>query len=192
MPLKNDAASVAVGKPKGSGAVFVAPLGTALPIDASKPLDSKYACLGYVSEDGVTNTVETETEDIKAWGGETVRTVRTSRKETFTMSFIESNMDVLKLVYGTANVSGTSMDALTVKHTNAENERLQFVIEVVLTDQRIKRMVIPVGQVTEVGEISYKDDEAIAYECTISTFPDTSGTNVYEYYAKAGSTAPAA
>lgn len=189
MPLKNDATNVAIGKPKGSGAVFVAPIGSTLPTDATKALDTKFVCLGYVSEDGVTNEVETDTEDIKAWGGDTVRTVRTSRKETFTMSFIESNMDVLKLVYGSANVTGTSMDALTVKHTNAENERMQFVIEVVLTDQRIKRIVIPVGQVTEVGEISYKDDEAIAYECTISTFPDASGATVYEYYAKLGTPA---
>lgn len=49
-------ANVTAAKPKIGGAVFRAPLGTTLPTDTSSALDAAFMCLGYVSEDGVTNS----------------------------------------------------------------------------------------------------------------------------------------
>lgn len=52
----NNAQNVSVAKPKVGGAVFVAPVGTDLPTDATTALNAAYQNVGYISEDGVVNT----------------------------------------------------------------------------------------------------------------------------------------
>ena len=49
----------------------------------------------------------------------------------------------------------------------------------------LKRIVIPSAAVTEVADINYKA-EAIGYETTIKTTPDTAGQTHYEYIVKKG------
>jgi hypothetical protein len=48
----------------------------------------------------------------------------------------------------------------------------------------LKRVVIPNCKVSEVGEVVYKDDEAIGYETTVSCLPDAAGNTHYEYIVK--------
>lgn len=182
----NNTVNVSTGKPKALGAVFWAPLGTTLPTDAKTALHEDFACLGYVSEDGLTNAVETDSESIKEWGGDTVLTVMSSREETFSLTFIEANPEVLKLVYGEGNVTGDiETGTLKVVHNAKESRRSVFVFEIVLSNNRIKRIVAPAAQLTEVGEISYVPSEAVGYEATITAFPDENGNTAYEYFAKA-------
>lgn len=44
-----------------------------------------------------------------------------------------------------------------------------------------KRVVVPSATVTSVGDISYKDNSAIAYQVTITATPDSSENTHYEY-----------
>ena len=41
-----------------------------------------------------------------------------------------------------------------------------------------RRIIIPYGEVTERGDISYKSDEMIGYEITISAYPSSDGVSV--------------
>ena len=45
----------------------------------------------------------------------------------------------------------------------------------------LKRVVLPVAKVTDVADITYKDDEVVGYEITFTAFPDSSGNVQYEY-----------
>ncbi|MDR1815644.1 MAG: phage tail protein [Clostridiales Family XIII bacterium] len=180
--MSNNAANVSVGKPKTGGAIYTAPLSTALPTDATTALSSDYTCLGYANEDGLVNGAETDSQDIVAWGGEKVLTVRTSYSETYAFTLIESrNVDVLKNVYGEGNVTGTIDTGVTVQHTSEDLPLKRWVFEIVMSNDTAKRIVIPSGKVTEVGEVTYADGDAIGYETTISAFPDASGVTAYEY-----------
>ncbi|MBR2591893.1 MAG: phage tail protein, partial [Oscillospiraceae bacterium] len=153
-----DSTKVTAAKPKVGGAIFVAPIGTTLPTDATTALDVAFQELGYASEDGLTNNNTPESDVIKAWGGDTVLTLMTSRDDTFSLTLIEAlSVDVLKLIYGDTNVTGTLATGITVKATGQDLTDHSFVIETVLKNGALKRIVIPQAKVSEVGEITYSD-----------------------------------
>lgn len=187
MAENNKVDNVSVGKPKVGGAVFIAPAGTTVPTDATTELDEAFANVGFISEDGVTNEVETDSEEIKAWGGDIVANPQTSRSEKFGFTMIETNETSLKLVYGEENVSvAPETGAITVKHNGNERDEYVVVIETLFGKDRVRRQVVPRGKVLEVGEIAFKDDEPVGYETTLSALMDEDGNTAYTYIAKVG------
>ena len=180
----SDAKNVSAAKPKTGGAIFRAPLGTALPKNVSDTLDAAFVALGYCSDDGVTNSNSPESESQKAWGGDNVLDMQKSKEDKFKYKLLEVlNVDVLKAVYGDDNVTGTLDAGITIKSSSKENEQCSWVIDMILKGS-LKRIVIPCAAVTEVGDISYKDNDAIGYETTISASPDADGYTHYEYIKK--------
>ena len=172
---------VVAGKPKAGGAIWSAPLGTTLPADAETELDVAFKSLGYVSDDGLTNEMTTDTEEIKAWGGDTVLTAQTGTSDTFTYKLIESlNIEVLKEVYGASNVTGTLATGIKISVNSKEKIEHVIVIETVVRD-KFKRIVLPIAKIKEMAEITYVDGEPIGYEVTVQALPDSSGNTHYEY-----------
>lgn len=183
----NDASKVSFGKPKATGAVFVAPYGTALPSNATDNLNAAFKGLGYVSEDGLVNNVETDTEQINAWGGDLVLVGQTTFMETFMVNLIESNAEALKVYYGEDNVT-VDGDNITVHQNSAPLPDVSVVFEIVLTGGRIKRIVVPHAQIVDrSGEITYVDGEPIAYPALFQAYPDENGNSHSEYFAVLGS-----
>lgn len=178
--MANSTTNVSVGKPKVTGSVYIAPIGTTLPTDADTALASAFKDLGYVSEDGVTNSNTAETTKLKAWGGDTVYTSQTDKPDTFQFTLIEVlREDAQKAVYGDDNVT-TSSGLTTIKANSKEAEPHIWVIETVLQGH-YKRIVIPNGKLSEVGDITYKDDELIGYQITVDALPDSQSNTHYEY-----------
>lgn len=175
-------ANVTAGKPKLGGAIYRAPIGTALPTDTSTALNAAFKQLGYVSDDGLTNSNNAEYEDIKAWGGDIVLSTQTEKADTFQFTLLEVlNTDVLSAVYNSANVTGTLATGITVKANSTEAEEAEWVVEMVLRNGTLKRIVIPRAKITELGDITYTDDDATGYEVTITAYPDNTGNTHYEY-----------
>ena len=175
--------NVSAGKPKVAGAIYRAPLGTALPTDATTALAAAFADMGYISEDGVTNSNGPETEKIKAWGGQTVLIVATDKPDTYQLTFLESlNANVLETVYGEANVTvDISASTITVVANAEALEDHVYVMDLAMRDGALKRVVIPQGALSELGDIVYKDDKAVGYQVTLDCLPDASGNTHYEY-----------
>lgn len=187
--MANTVTNVTAGKPKVAGAIWIAPTGTTLPTDATTALDAAFKCLGYASEDGVVNSNSPTVEEIRAWGGNTVLTTVSEKPDTFQHTLIEAlNVDVLKLVYGAENVTGTLQTGITIKANNNTQDTWAEVIDMVLRGGVVKRIVIPLATVTEVGDITYSDSDAVGYETTVSGAPDTQGNTHYEYIAAPATT----
>lgn len=175
--------NVSTGKPKVAGAVYRAPKGTTLPTDASTALANTYQDMGYISEDGVTNTNSPDSEKIKDWGGQTVLVVTTEKPDTFKLTFLESlNANVLETVYGEDNVTVSAQNGtIAVVANSAALDEYVYVIDMVMKGGALKRIVIPNGSLSELGDIVYKSDEAVGYEVTLEALPDSSGNSHYEY-----------
>lgn len=180
--MGNTATNVSTGKPNISGAVFAAPIGTTLPTDATTALDAAFVCLGYVSEDGLTNNNEMDVSAIKAWGGAIVYRSLTELDDNFALTLIESeNVDVLKAVYGDANVTTDANGTTKVEVIAEDPQEKVWVFELALRGSKAKRIVIPDGAVTAREAITYNDSDAIGYGITVSAYPDSNGKTHIEY-----------
>jgi len=168
----NNVSNVTTGKPRIGGAVYRAPKGTPLPISVREALNPAFVSMGYISEDGVTNSNAIESSEQKAWGGDTVLTLQTGKTDTFQMKFLETkNVNVLKTVYGQDNVSGNLETGLVIRANSQEPEAGAWIIDMILRDNSAKRIVIPEGKITALGDIVYTDGEATGYDATITALP---------------------
>lgn len=186
--MGNTATNVSTGKPKISGAIYRAALGTTLPTDATSALDAtKFVCLGYVSEDGLENSNEMDVSEIKAWGGMIVYRSLTQLTDNFTLTLIESeNADVLKAVYGASNVTIDGSGTAHVAVKAEDPEEAVWVFDLALRGNKAKRIVIPDGAITAREAITYNDSDPVGYGITISAYPDSNGKTHDEYLEGAG------
>lgn len=179
---KNDKSNVSLGKPWTTGGVFYAPLGTTLPTDAVTALPETYKCLGFVSEDGLTNSTDTETTEVKEWGGGTVLKEIASYSETYQFTMLEIKADSMKLRYGSDSVTDNG-GKLHILHGMPKDEHYVVVFEIMLTGNRKKRLVLPDASVTEYDDITYSASDPITYSVTLSANPSKliGGKTVDEY-----------
>lgn len=177
-------AHVTAGKPKVGGHVFRAPVGTTLPTDALTALNSAFVDMGYISEDGVTNSNSPESEIIKAWGGTPVLTVMTSKDDTWQATFISAmNVEVQKMVYGDSNVTGSDLaTGITVTANTKDLQEYEYVIEMICKGGVAHRVVLPKAKPSEIGDVVYTDSDAVGYDVTLSCSADDAGNTHYEYW----------
>lgn len=147
------------------GVVSVAPAGTAAPTTAVSALPAAYKDLGYVSEDGVTETTNQATDQIRAWQNATVvRTVVTEGDVQFSFTLIQTSAEVLAFYYG-GTVSAT--DGSIVVDPTVERPRQVMVLDIIDGADLI-RVYAPEAQITEVGDIVYQSGAPIGYEVTVT------------------------
>jgi hypothetical protein len=157
-----------------TGELSVAPVGTAAPTTSTSSLNASFIGMGYVSEDGVTESYDETIEDIIAWQNATiVRSATTQSKATLQMTLIESKGKVAELFHKTSTVAVVSAGQwkMDVKAPSADPRA--FVLDVIDGSKHI-RIYVANGEVTERGEIVYANGEPIGYDITITCYPDSS------------------
>ena len=166
--------NVTVGKPaRYNGQIYRAPAGTPLPTSATEALDAAFKSLGYISDAGIVNSNTAATSQIKAWGGDIVLDVQTEKPDTFQFTLIEAlNPDALAAVYGDDNVQGDLATGITIRANSDEQEECAWVVDMIMRNNTLKRIVIGKGKVTTVGDITYADESLVGYETTVSCYPN--------------------
>ena len=182
MANTNTVTNVTAGKPKKTGAIFRAPLGTTLPTSADAELDQAFVGLGYAGENGLTNADSPDTDVIHAWGGDPVLNIENAREDTFNFKLLEGlNVNVLKAIYGDNNVTGTLETGITITVNANEQPEYAWVFDMIMRGGVLKRIVLPCAKISEVGEVVYGDDDAVGYDTTLLAMPDDAGNTHYEY-----------
>lgn len=176
----NDVKYVSTTKGVSGGYVFSAVSTETVPTNIATALTANFHNLGYISEDGITETIDTDSENMVDMNGDTVFVTASSRTETVTLTLIEVKESALKEIYGQSMVT-TTTGAITVKHGSHTNAGRIYVFELVLRDGRRWRQVIPNGQVTAVGDMTLASGELAGREITITCNVDSNGVSVYDY-----------
>lgn len=181
MGAKQSSANVTFSKPgtsaDKSGYIWVAPLGTAIPADATSALDKAFVGLGYLSEDGLTEPASFEPgDDIVAAGGDTVAQADPTFSKTWTGTCIEAlNEDLLKVAYGSANVTVTPASAtdgsIVIKEQAGDIEHHVIVIDEILKGGRKRRNVMADATFLITGDISHVHTALVNFEFTITAYP---------------------
>lgn len=186
---------VTAAKPAVAGAVYWrTSAAAALPTNAKDAIPSTgWACLGYCSEDGLTNENEIDRETIKAWGGDTVLVVHNGLEDRFSFTLIEEmSSAVQRFLHSNSSNAGSSVSgsldgtgvSMAVAVKNEDNADEAIAIDMVLRGGILKRIVIPLCHISEVGEVTYADGEAVAHEVTVTCLADDDGVYHYEYFDK--------
>ncbi len=180
-----NANNVTTGKRRTAGGIYRAAAGTTLPTDATTSLAAAFKEIGYISEDGVTNSISKTTNEIKEWGGDTVDSEVSEQTDQFTFKSIESmNVDTLKAVFGDTNVTESTGAITILVKAGAFGEGV-WVIDVAQKGGRLKRIVIPDGKITALGDIVYNGSEAVGYDITLSAFYDSTIGGTHKEYISA-------
>lgn len=162
----------------GTGELFLAPVGTALPTAASTALNVAFEGYGYTTEDGVTLSKSVEREGIPAWQSTTpVRYLITSQELTVACTFLQSNEDILKLWLGSGDFAtdgGTPAGQRADVPVDPVGQ--QFAMCVEWQDASItSRLVVPKVEVTETGDVTLAR-QATAFPVTFGAIAPDSGT----------------
>jgi len=179
--------NVVAGRPKPNGAIFRAPLGTALPTSESGTLDAGFIEQGYASEDGLSRAISKAYETIRAWGGDEVKRSRTEIGVELTFTLIEAaNGEVAKTIWGEDAVTVTPATVsegtkIAVAYAGDELPESEWVFDLKDGDH-LRRIVVPRGQVaTEDFTQTFADADVIAYPVTLVCFRDDDGNFFYDY-----------
>ena len=187
MPNTKD---VRIGVPEQNvtGAIKNAPVGTTLPSlsdvkVSGVTLDQAFVGDEYVSEDGLTLTPSMSTTEIKDWSGSTVRKVLESFDGTLAWTMISTNENSLGVAFGdkyvTHNEAAADHGEQTMVSLGAHlPEARSWAFLMKDGDARIV-ILVPNGQVTEVGEVTFAASQAVGWGVTLSCYPDESGESIY-------------
>lgn len=185
--MPNDSRNIAVGLPKAIGGVFRAPLGTVAPSARVTALATAFKSVGYISDAGVTRTIGETTTGIKAWGAGVVKKVKSEHEVVYKFTMIETlNEEALRTFHGTGNVAVVAATVsagreITVQIKANSGSKGVFVLE--LADDPISgRTLIPNGEVTARGDVTFVDTATVSYPVEVTCYEDATGVKAYEWW----------
>lgn len=174
----NNTANVSTGKGVKGGYFFRAPATTenlniikagSLKTFATKveTLISTAENLGYISSDGWVIADDREIETYSDVNGDTIHTGINSRTETIAATLVEKKKATLATIWGDNNVTDAD-GVIEALHTSDDPETCIYIADLVLKNGRRWRYVVPLGQVTEVGDENIASGSLIGREVTIT------------------------
>lgn len=188
----NDSTMVSLGKFKVGGYAYWAPAGTTPPTDSATALPSAYKLLGYLSEDGLTNTTDTDTTEIKDANGTTVMKIITSYAESYQFALLEVlRAEAAKLRYNSDAVTGNDK-SMTIKHQMPSDEDFVLVFEIAMSGDVKDRLVIGNATRAEFGDRQVHAGDPQVYDITVSANDMGNGVTAIEYIGIAASRSIAA
>jgi hypothetical protein len=110
-----------------------------------------------------------------------VRKILTEHDLTYAFTALETNATVLEAYYGDYTDGAEGV----VEISGAVAPNVVWVIDVIDGTNEL-RIVVPDGQITARGQVTYGASDAIKYPMTLTAFPDADGVKAYQYHNSVG------
>lgn len=183
----NETKNVSASRGVAGGYCFSAPVGTTLPTDVSSKLDEAFACMGFISEDGVTFTTDEDSDDLNDMNGDVMDSTYSGHADSCQLTFAEMKVATLKRMYGDDNVTDTG-GMISVKHNSNSHPEFAYVFELLLKNGRKWRIVVPDGKSDALDDLTVAASELAGRPLTIKFLQDAAGNTYYEYIESTEST----
>lgn len=154
----------------------------ALPVgDPSVALNAAiYKELGALTDEGLTESTSQDYNDIFMWQGNTLAaSLPGEYTKTFTFAALETNAQTLGLTYAGSTITQTAYGVSIAEKPPARDIRTWVLHGIDGT--RLYRIVVPLGQITDKGDVTWSSTDPVSSEYTVKAFPDTSGNYSYRY-----------
>lgn len=153
-----------------TGAVYSGPTTATAPIASDSALTG-FSELGYVSDAGVTFTIDKSTNQIRAWqNADLVRETITEATATYAFALLESNQEAIETYFGAQMVDG-KIELIP----SATGGRKSFVIDIV-DGAKVVRHYIPSGEILSVEAQTWANGEPVMYGVTITAYASAGRT----------------
>lgn len=165
------------------GAVYTHAQGATitLPATAGASLDVDFIEVGAVGPDGITEAVAQNLSKYFIWQrGALGRTSRSESEKTFVFAAAETSLFNLGLQYPGSTVTSTTEGAAVAEKPPTSDLRAWILHGI--DGNREQRIVVPIAEITERGEVVWSGAGPTVYEWTLSAMVDASGNWAYRYF----------
>lgn len=154
----------------------------ALPADPTTALNSAvFKEVGALTDEGVTDATSQDTNDIFMWQGNALAASLPGEfVKTFAFAAMETNLTTLGIQYAGSTITQTAYGVSIAEKAPVKDIRA-WVLHGISDAGKAQRIVVPLGQVSERGDVVWSSTDVTVYGWTIKAFPDSSGNVAYRY-----------
>lgn len=167
----------------GTGEIFVAPVGTTLPVNPTSTPHASFIGLGFTSEDGVTFTVGGEVGDFRAWQSrQPIRRERNSQDASAAFELLQWNETNVPFAFGGGAVTSPSAGIYRYELPLAGDALDERAMIIDWQDgDRHQRVIIPRGTVSEDVSPQLQRTEMAVLPITFSALAPEDGSTSMIY-----------
>lgn len=152
-----------------------------LPTDASTALNSSiYKEVGALSDDGVVSSSSQDFTAIYMWqGNQQAAALPGKYQRTFKFTCLEQNSQTLNIQFGGSTLTQQSWGVSIAEKAGGRDVRTWVLHGIDGT--RLYRLVVPLGQITNKGDVTWSSSGVGSMEIEVTAFPDASSNYGYHY-----------
>lgn len=140
-----------------------------------------YKELGALTDDGITESTSQDYQDVFMWQGNTLAaSLPGEYTKQFSFAALETNAISLGLTFAGSTITQTGYGVSIAEKPPARDIRTWVLHG--LDGTRIQRIVVPLGQLVERGDVVWSSQGVTAYEYTVKCFVDAAGNVAYRWY----------
>lgn len=157
----------------GSGQLYVAPVGTALPSTPTAALNAAFVGLGYIAEDGASFKVTPEISEFKAWQStDAIRRSVKSRELEIGAKLLQWNENTVVTAFGGGAITGSGPYTYTLPLSTDALAEYAVVLDA-NDGARVTRIVVARMCITDAVEAQFSADSMAELPIVLKSLAST-------------------